>query len=183
MTFFGRYAPNLASPLYGGRKELEVNPFQLGILPSLAELDFANRSGIGRMAHTTLALADSLENPASQLQKVVQEYKNVNKDLTTLYQGYVKELRQLSLPEEEVAMRADAWIKPTLAIKMEMLKLKYPFAVGGAAGGALNPIESLANGTGNVNHAKANKQFNNWRSLKKAFKAKKHHRRHKSRKS
>lgn len=179
MTFF---APNLASPLFSrALGEVNPNPFGVGSRPDTAQLDFSTRFGIARTAHQINSLAKSLRNPAAELQEVLQEYQDINTDMTKQYQAYVKELRQLSIPDEEVALRADAWIKPTLAIRLEMLKLKYPYAVGGAAGGALNPIESFANGTGEntASEFKASTQFGNWRSLKKAFKSRKSHRRHK----
>jgi len=179
MTFF---APNLASPLFArGLGEGNPNPFGVGSTPDTAQLDFSTRFGIARTAQQINNLAESLRDPAGELKLVLQEYQDINTDMTEQYKKYVSQLRKLAIPDEEVAMRADAWIKPTLAIRLEMLKLKHPYAVGGAAGGALNPIESFANGTGEntASQFKASTQFGNWRSLKKAFKSRKSHRRHK----
>ena len=87
-----------------------------------------------------------------------------------MYQNLVGAMKAMNLPDEEIVYRADAYIKPQIATSMELLRLRYPYAVGGAAGGILNPIQGIAEGVG-PNPVKGVKQYQNVRELKKALKA------------
>lgn len=140
------------------------------------EGDFGRRYGFARLGQQTNDLAIALRDPAFQLDTLNQEYTQIVKKLTDSYVAIGKDLRKLNLPDEEVIFRTDAYIKPQIATEMELLRLKYPFAVGGEAGGAYNPLASLASGLGNDNTFQAGRQFQNFRALKKAFKARKKHR-------
>jgi hypothetical protein len=138
--------------------------------------DFSRRYGFARLGQQTNDLATSLRDPAHQLDVVNQEYANIVASLTTRFADIGIKLRELNLSDEEILFRTDAYIKPQIATEMELLRLKYPFAVGGAAGGSFNPLAGLASGLGNENQFQAGHQFQNFRALKKAFKARKKHR-------
>lgn len=150
-----------------------------------SELNFANRWGLTRYAQNANNLALALSDPAEQLREVNKHLGTISEKLNVNYSNYVGTLRKLYLPEEEVFARADAYIKPLLVNELELLKMQYPYAVGNAAGGQFNPLEGIAEGRGRAGqNYDARRQFSNWRSLKKAFKkSKKHRRAKKARKS
>lgn len=143
------------------------------------ELDFARRFGFARLATQQRDLKDVIANPAGQMQIVLAAYQTANNALTTQYKNYLAELRELNLPDEEVVFRADAYIRPEIARRMEMLKLKYPYSVGDAGGPGLNPIGAIEAGVGSATLAPGGKGNSgagvdarrNWRIAKQAFKA------------
>lgn len=150
----------------------------------VAQLQFANRHGISKYAQNANQLALALSNPAVQLVEVNLALGELTAKLTDTYERYVGALRQQYLPEEEIFARADAYIKPLLAAEMDLLKMQYPYAIGGMAGGQYSPIAGIAQGRGKAGeNFEAAKQFQNWRSLKKAFKARKAHRKGKKQRS
>jgi len=159
---------------YGSRENV-ISPFtQTGSTADNEDLKFATRFGLARYAQNSNDLANALRNPAAQLELVNQKLGDITSTLNTQYKNYVKNLRKLYLPEEEIFARADAYIRPLLAAELDILKLNYPYAIGGEAGGQYNPLIGLAQGLGNAGAGyEASGQFQNWRSLKKAFKAKK----------
>lgn len=137
------------------------------------QLDFARRFGFARIATQQRDLKNVIENPSRQMAVVLDAYKVANDDLTTLYTGYLKDLRELNLPDEEVVFRADAYIRPEIARRMEMLKLKYPYSVG--EGGGVSPLGAIEAGVGGSTFAagagRGVDERRNWRVAKKAFKA------------
>jgi len=139
------------------------------------DLRFATRFGLSQYARSANDLANALQNPALQLKEVNQKVGEIAGRLNGMYKAYVGQLRQLYLPEEEVFARADAYIRPLMASEIELLRLAYPYAVGNAAGGQYSPLAGLAQGRGLSEQQgyEARKQFDNWRQLKKAFKARK----------
>ena len=174
------FAPNLGGALYSfkGTDKIEkaINPFSLDATKAdwdltSAPAEFARRFGLSRLGLQTKDLALALTDPATQLKTVLKAYEDMTTGLTLQYQNLVAQLKNLNLPDEEVVYRADAYIKPQIATAMELLRLQYPYAVGGAAGGGLNPIEGLAQGIGSAPPAPGVKQYQNVRDLKKALKA------------
>lgn len=169
---------------YGNRTQV-ISPFtQQAKSANDDDLKFATRFGIARYAQNSNDLANALRNPADQLKLVNQKLGDITSTLNTSYKNYVASLRTLYLPEEEIFARADAYIRPLLAAEMDILKLNYPYAIGGEAGGQYNPLIGLAQGLGASSGGyEASTQFQNWRSLKKAFKARKKHRKAKKARS
>ncbi len=174
------FAPNLSGALYSykGTNKIEkaINPFSLEATETQwdltsAQAEFARRFGLSRLGLQTKDLALALTDPATQLKTVLKAYETMTTGLTGQYQDLVAQLKNLNLPDEEVVYRADAYIKPQIAAAMELLRLQYPYAVGGAAGGGLNPIEGLAHGIGSAEAVPGVKQFQNVRDLKRALKA------------
>lgn len=167
------------------------NPFDVGETPAPFDLSkandaknlaFANRFGLSAYAANANQLAAALQNPAKQLVDVNVGLGQITGRLSTIYENYVKSLRKHYLPEEVVFAKADAYIRPMLAAEMELLKLQFPYAVGSGSGGAFNPIVGLAEGRGVAGEDFAARgQFENWRSMKKAFKKRKKHRAEKKR--
>lgn len=159
------------SPLYGPSGG-GVNPFT-GVdrgAPN-ADLDFARRFGFARLATQQRDLAAVIQNPGGQMQTVLDEYATTNHALAKRYKKYLKQLRELNLPDEEVVFRADAYIRPEIARNMEMLRLKYPYSVGDVSGG-INPLSAIEAGVGEVTSGPPGvDERRNWRTAKKAFKA------------
>ena len=152
--------------------EAEFDPSKPGDQRKLA---FANRFGLSAYASNANQLAVALSNPAKQLEQVNSSLNVITDKLSEVYEAYVQSLRKHYVPEEVIFAKADAYIRPQLAAELEILKMNYPFAVGNAAGGSFNPIIGLAEGRG-VAPSTARDQFDNWKSMKKAFKARKKHR-------
>lgn len=138
-----------------------------------AELQFANRFGLSAYAGAANNLATALSNPATQLKEVNSRIGDIVGRLTKLYENYVATLRQVYLPEDEIYAKANAYITPLLAAEMDVLRMQYPFAIGGLGGGQFTPLAGIASARGDASGFAGARQFDNWRSLKKAFKKQK----------
>jgi len=160
--------PTAYPPIFGGDVDIKAND-----PASQAAVQFGTRFGINQYAKSTNQLAVALLNPAKQLQEVNTALMGINSDLSKEYITYVEALRGQFLPEEVVLEKADSYIKPIIAARMDILKLQFPYAFGGGSP-EFNPLVGIAEGRGAAEGAfQAHKQFQNYRELKKAFKAQK----------
>lgn len=136
-----------------------------------ATLEFGKRSGLAALGKQMNDLANALQNPGGQLTAVNEQLQEISATLSDNYTKIVKQLREQALPEEEVAIIADSYIRPQLAVQMDLLKRRFPYAVGNLGGGAFSPLEGIASGWGTAGaEYGASGQFKNYRTLKKAFK-------------
>jgi hypothetical protein len=140
-------------------------PTDAGALGYNAMIDFARRFGLARVGQTTNQLAEALKSPAEQLKKVNEGYARITAKLANEYNRHMQTMYKAALPDDEIRMRADAFIRPRIASELDMLRLQLPFAVGGMAQGQLNPLAMMATGMAGAEY-KAGGEFKNLSALR-----------------
>lgn len=105
--------------------------------------DFARKFGFGRTLNRNDNLIDVIQNPVTSLKRVNNQIGNISIEKAERYQDYLSDLRTLGYSDAEATERADVMIGREIENDLFLLQASEPYAVGGAAAGGWDPVNTV----------------------------------------